>query len=73
MLWLRDVDGAGAFQTTELRLVNILILALFFAVPFVIQVAWLVLNILAKRKQATEPEQSPHMPHSAERDGLLSA
>lgn len=40
-LWLREIDDSGAVQTTEIKLINIGILALFYTIPFVIQLIWL--------------------------------
>ncbi|WP_414050371.1 DUF3923 family protein [Macrococcus animalis] len=51
-LWLRDLDGSGAVQTTEIKLINIGILALFYAIPFIIQLVWLVLNLINSNKKS---------------------
>ncbi|UBH14412.1 DUF3923 family protein [Macrococcus armenti] len=51
-LWLREIDGSGAVQTTEIKLINIGVLALFYIIPFVIQLIWLVLNLINSNKKA---------------------
>ncbi|RAI80694.1 DUF3923 family protein [Macrococcoides caseolyticum subsp. hominis] len=51
-LWLREIDGSGAVQTTEIRLINIGILALFYMIPFIIQLIWLVLNLINSNKKS---------------------
>lgn len=50
-LWLREIDGSGAVQTTEIKLINISILALFYTVPFVIQLIWLKVINNKKKSQ----------------------
>lgn len=54
-LWLREVDATGAVQTTELKLLNIAVLAAAFIIPFIIQVVWLVINIVIKNRQRRTP------------------
>lgn len=54
-LWLREVDATGAVQTTELKLLNISVLAAAFIIPFIIQVVWLVINIVIKNRQRRTP------------------
>lgn len=51
-LWLREIDGSGAVQTTEIKLINIGILALFYTIPFIIQLIWLVLNLINSNKKS---------------------
>ncbi|MDJ1089965.1 DUF3923 family protein [Macrococcoides caseolyticum] len=51
-LWLREIDGSGAVQTTEIKLINIGVLALFYAIPFVIQLIWLILNLINSNKKS---------------------
>lgn len=50
-LWLREVDGAGAVQTTEIKLISILILASAFVIPFIIQVVWVIINLVVNRNK----------------------
>ena len=54
-LWLREVDATGAVQTTELKLLNIAVLAAAFIIPFIIQVIWLVMNLVIKNRQRRNP------------------
>lgn len=51
-LWLREIDGSGAVQTTEIKLINIGVLAIFYIIPFVIQLIWLVLNLINSNKKS---------------------
>ncbi|GGA60231.1 DUF3923 family protein [Ornithinibacillus halotolerans] len=47
---LREVDGAGAIQTPELRLVAFIVLLIAFIIPVIIQVVWLIINVTSTRK-----------------------
>lgn len=52
-IWLRKVDGTGAVQTPELRLLSFVILIIAFILPAIIQVIWLIVNMIitkSKRK-----------------------
>ena len=44
LLLVRAEDAAGAQQTTELRLLNVVILIFAYLIPFAIQVVWFILN-----------------------------
>ncbi|HCX2181893.1 TPA: DUF3923 family protein [Staphylococcus aureus] len=50
-IWLRKVDASGAIQTTELKWINIAVLAAFYLLPFIIQIIWLIVNLIFKNKQ----------------------
>ncbi|GGI33226.1 DUF3923 domain-containing protein [Staphylococcus chromogenes] len=50
-LWLRDVDGTGAVQTPEIKLLSIGVWIAFLMIPFVLQILWLLINIVATQKQ----------------------
>lgn len=50
-LWLRDVDASGAVQTTELKWINIAVLATAYLIPLIIQIVWLIINLILKNKQ----------------------
>lgn len=52
-LWLREVDGAGATQTTEIKLLSLLTLLFAFLFPFIIQVSWAIINFVVSKKQKT--------------------
>jgi len=44
-LWLRHIDGSGAVMNTELRLLNIAILSIFFAIIWFTEFAlFLIIN-----------------------------
>ena len=42
IVWFREVDGAGAIQTPELKLVAFIVLLIAFLIPVIIQVVWLL-------------------------------
>ncbi|EGQ3292450.1 DUF3923 family protein [Staphylococcus pseudintermedius] len=46
LLWNRNVDAAGALQTLEIKLLNILVLGAFFLIPAIIQLIWCIVNII---------------------------
>ncbi|TDM13433.1 DUF3923 family protein [Macrococcus bovicus] len=48
-VWARTVDGTGASQTFESRMISLMVLMVFFLVPFIIQVIWLICNIVFYR------------------------
>ena len=50
-LWLRDIDASGAVQTTELKWINIAVLAAAYLIPLMIQIVWLIINLIFKNKQ----------------------
>ncbi|GAB3058786.1 DUF3923 family protein [Salinicoccus sesuvii] len=50
LLWAREIDAAGAIQTTEIKLISIAVLALAFLIPAVVQVLWLTINLVMSRK-----------------------
>lgn len=45
-VWLREVDGAGVIQTPEAKLVAFLVLLIAFIIPVLIQVVWLIVNLV---------------------------
>ncbi|MDG0819739.1 DUF3923 family protein [Staphylococcus equorum] len=51
MVWFREVDATGAIQTIELKWINIAILAVFFLLPFVMQLIWLIINLIYSRNK----------------------
>ncbi|PTI72062.1 DUF3923 domain-containing protein [Staphylococcus succinus] len=53
-LWMRDVDAGGITQTTEIKWINIAVLAVAYMVPFIIQFVWLIINLVFRNKQTTE-------------------
>jgi len=50
-IFLREVDGAGAYQTTEIKLISFLVLLIAFMFPFIIQIIWLIINFVTSKKQ----------------------
>ncbi|WP_180554236.1 DUF3923 family protein [Staphylococcus haemolyticus] len=54
LLWQRSADAAGVIQTTEVKWINIAVLGLAYLIPFLIQIVWLIINLIySKRKQVT--------------------
>ncbi|MDG0837186.1 hypothetical protein AST01_03085 [Staphylococcus equorum] len=51
MVWFREVDATGAIQTIELKWINIAILAVFFLLPFVMQLIWLIINLIYSKNK----------------------
>lgn len=43
---IRSVDGSGAVQTVESRMTSLIVLILFFLIPFIIQIIWMVFNMV---------------------------
>ncbi|MFI3547336.1 DUF3923 family protein [Mammaliicoccus sciuri] len=50
LLWNRNVDATGALQTTEIKLINILVLGAFFLIPAIIQLIWCIVKIRKTEK-----------------------
>lgn len=49
-LWMREVDAAGVSQTTELKLINVVVLGFAYFIPVIIQIIWLIINIIHSKK-----------------------
>lgn len=54
----RDIDAAGAIQTPEIIMLNILVLALPFLIPLLIQIGWLVAMLVIKNKRKQNEQYS---------------
>lgn len=50
VVWLRTVDGAGVTQTFELKLVAFIVLLIAFSIPFLIQIVWMIVNLIKGRE-----------------------
>lgn len=50
-IWLREVDGAGAIQTPEAKSIAFLVLLIAFIFPVIIQVVWLIANLVMSNKK----------------------
>ena len=50
-VWLREVDGAGVAQTPELKLAAFIVLLIAFIFPVIIQVVWLITNLIIRNKK----------------------
>ncbi|MBI5973576.1 DUF3923 family protein [Staphylococcus caledonicus] len=54
-IWIRDVDASGITQTFEAKLAAFIVLAIFYIIPLVIQLIWMIINIVvAQRKAPTD-------------------
>lgn len=49
-LWMRDIDASGVTQTTELKIINVGVLGLAYLIPMVIQIIWLIINLVYSKK-----------------------
>lgn len=49
-IWTRTIDGAGAIQTPEVKLVSFIVLLFVFAIPFFAQIVWALINIIIARR-----------------------
>lgn len=57
-VWLREVDGAGAPQTLEVKLASFLVLLIAFIFPVIIQVVWLIVNLIIYSNKKTKIQSS---------------
>ncbi|EGQ0302940.1 DUF3923 family protein [Staphylococcus pseudintermedius] len=53
LLWMREVDASGAVQTVELKWINTLVLGVGFLLPAIIQIIWLIFNIVKSEKRTS--------------------
>lgn len=51
-IWTREIDGAGAIQTPEVKLISFIVLLFAFAIPFLAQIIWLLINVIVGRRAA---------------------
>lgn len=56
-VWLREVDGAGVTQTLEAKLASAIVLLIAFIFPVIIQVLWLIVNLLSNSNKKTKIQQ----------------
>ncbi|TRM11413.1 DUF3923 family protein [Lentibacillus cibarius] len=56
-VWSREVDGSGAVQTPETRLLSFLVLLLAFLIPAIIQAIWLVINLVINNNKKSSIQQ----------------
>ncbi|MBA8778719.1 DUF3923 family protein [Staphylococcus schleiferi subsp. coagulans] len=45
-IWTREVDGSGAIQTFDTKLVAFIVLLVAFLFPLFIQITWFIINIV---------------------------
>lgn len=53
-IWLREVDGAGVIQTPEAKLVAFIVLLIAFIIPAILQVVWLIVNLVITSNKKME-------------------
>nr|WP_269429222.1 MULTISPECIES: DUF3923 family protein [Staphylococcus] len=53
-LWARNVDASGAIQMTELKWVNIAVIGITYLISLIIQLIWLIINLVFSRKQKVQ-------------------
>ncbi|MDW3898607.1 DUF3923 family protein [Staphylococcus saprophyticus] len=53
-LWARNVDASGAIQMTELKWVNIAVIGTTYLISLIIQLIWLIINLVFSRKQKVQ-------------------
>ncbi|WP_326013377.1 DUF3923 family protein [Staphylococcus xylosus] len=53
-LWARNIDASGAIQTTELKWVNIAVIGITYLISLIIQLIWLIINLVFSRKQKVQ-------------------
>ncbi|QHW38287.1 DUF3923 family protein [Staphylococcus ursi] len=51
LLYMREIDASGAVQTVEIKWINIMVLGVFFLIPTIIQIIWLIINIVKSEKR----------------------
>ncbi|KOP81289.1 DUF3923 family protein [Cytobacillus solani] len=56
-VWLREVDGTGAIQTLEAKLASFIVLLIAFIFPVIIQVVWLIVNLIINSNKKTKFQQ----------------
>jgi ABC-type multidrug transport system fused ATPase/permease subunit len=56
-VWLREVDGAGVTQTFEGKLAAFIVLLIAFIFPLLIQVVWLIVNLVMNSNKKTKIHQ----------------
>ena len=56
-VWLREVDGAGITQTLETKLASFIVLLIAFIFPVIIQVVWLIANLVINRNKKLKSQQ----------------
>ncbi|WP_414049738.1 DUF3923 family protein [Macrococcus animalis] len=50
IIFTRNIDGSGVEQTTELMLISEFTLAIFYIIPLIIQIIWMVINLTKTKK-----------------------
>lgn len=51
IIWLREVDGTGVTQTSEIKSISLIVLLITFIIPVFIQVIWLIINLRVNRNK----------------------
>ncbi|QKY70595.1 DUF3923 family protein [Lentibacillus sp. CBA3610] len=56
-VWTREVDGSGAVQTPETKLLSFIVLLFAFLFPAIIQVIWLIINLVINNNKKSSIQQ----------------
>ena len=48
---IRKVDGSGMIQSPEARMYALIVLLIAYIIPFIIQIVWLIINIIVKYRK----------------------
>ena len=48
---IRKVDGSGMVQSPEARMYALIVLLIAYIIPFIIQIVWLIINIIVKYRK----------------------
>ena len=48
---IRKVDGSGMVQSPEARMYALIVLLIAYTIPFIIQIVWLIINIIVKYRK----------------------
>ncbi|WP_425339532.1 DUF3923 family protein [Lentibacillus salicampi] len=56
-VWTREVDGSGAVQTPEIKLLSFIVLLFAFIFPAIFQGIWLIINLVINRNKQSSIQQ----------------
>ena len=48
---IRKVDGSGMVESPEARMYALIVLLIAYIIPFIIQIVWLIINIIVKYRK----------------------
>ncbi|KAB8135738.1 DUF3923 family protein [Gracilibacillus oryzae] len=53
-VWMREVDGADVIQTPEVKLASFIVLLIAAIFPIMIQIIWLIANLVTGSNKKSE-------------------